>query len=81
MRRPDSLVAQISGDMDPPYMCMCGVYVWGGGMGTTCKASVSTKSCFAIAKASSYRGYKLCATKNIAAIKHASSMPMHTRVA
>ena len=50
-------------------------------MGTTCKASVSTKSCFAIAKVSSYRGYKLCATKNIAAIKHASSMPMHTRVA
>ena len=48
MRRPDLLgctnVRRHGSSLD---MCMCGVYVWAGGMGTTCKAS-ATKSCFAI---------------------------------
>ena len=31
MRRPDSLVAQISGDMDPPWTCVCVVCMCGEG--------------------------------------------------
>ena len=78
------MVAQISGGMDPPWTCVCVVCMCGeGGWGPPASPRVAAPPRVASPWRSelSYRGYKLCATKKIAAIGHASLMPMHTRVA